>query len=95
MKCPFVCALDRDLHRTHSLNVKTSKSVSESWNKREAALYLCLLYIYVISSMYKEVIIKLVEWQERESEQPRMCVSALYKRKHNLSLLESLVLYFA
>lgn len=36
-----------------------SGSESERWKE---ALYLCLLYIYVISSMFTEVIIKLVEW---------------------------------
>lgn len=32
------------------------------------------VYIYVISSMYEEVIIKLVEWQERARKRARFCV---------------------
>lgn len=59
-----------------------TSNTSECENKQkcersteEVALYLCLLYIYVISSMYKEVIIKRGGVaRKRERERVRECV---------------------
>lgn len=77
----------------------TSKSVRLEWKE---ALYLYLLYIYVISSRYKEVIIKLVECYVRASVCWLLCFCVLQKENiyHflSLSLLKSVVLvvlYFA
>lgn len=66
----------------YTLNVN-SKSVRLV---RKEALYLCLLYIYVISSMYKEVIIKLVECYVRASVSVDSYVSAFYKKKIYITL---------